>query len=360
MSGSAWYSKSDDFGESRLLPTLQALLPGKVVASLVVTWDAATGRRFLDGEFQYLNYMRVLGASVETEKFKRPQNSSRAPGGRYDRQVRAFGEERQRTLGDLKIAVVGLGGTGSLVVEQLGRVGVGEIVLVDDDVVDESNISRVLGVSLEDVGKSKVAVSKRHLRRFSDARLTVINDSALKQSVLEQMKMCDLVFGCVDNDRSRATLNRFAYQYLIPLIDMGIRLDARTGRVTAVAGRVSAVGPEMVCLRCSHHVSAERIRAESLPSDERQRLAKEGYVMGLEDAAPAVISLNTVIAGLAGTAFLNLFTGLTGGTQPLTQIYDATSGSVFATDQVHESGCDVCDAKVGVKGLGDAQVVSAY
>ena len=142
---------------------------------------------------------------------------------------------------------------------------------------------------------------------------------------------------------------------------MGIRLDARTGRVTATAGRVSVVGSDMVCLRCSHHLSSERIRAESLPRPERERLVDEGYVMGIEDAAPAVVSLNTVIAGLAGTAFLNLFTGLTGGIQPLSQIYDATSGSVFPTSQLHETGCDVCDAKkVGVKGLGDSQVVSAY
>jgi hypothetical protein len=123
---------------------------------------------------------------------------------------------------------------------------------------------------------------------------------------------------------------------------------------------MSLVGPDMTCLRCSHHLNSERIRSESLSASEREKLAKEGYVMGLEEAAPAVISLNVVVAGLAVTGFLNMFLGLTGGVQPTDQIYDARSGSVFPISQVHEDGCDICDPLVGIKGLGDAQVVSAY
>ncbi len=77
-------------------------------------------------------------------------------------------------------------------------------------------------------------------------------------------------------------------------------------------------------------------------------------------AAPAVVTLNTVVAGLAATAFLNLFTTLTGGVQPAAQIYDATTGAVFPVNEVHGAGCDVCDPRVGVKSLGDLQIVSAY
>jgi hypothetical protein len=201
---------------------------------------------------------------------------------------------------------------------------------------------------------------KKHLSKFTSAKIVAISDSALKQEVLNQLRECDLIFSCVDNDRSRAMLNRFAYQYFIPVIDMGVRLDARSGFVSAAAGRVSLVGPDMTCLRCSHHINSERIRSESLPASERMKLAKEGYVMGLEEAAPAVISLNTVVAGLAVTGFLNMFINLTGGQQPTNQIYDATAGSLFPVNQLHEVGCDICDSGVGVRGLGDAQIVSAY
>ncbi len=82
--------------------------------------------------------------------------------------------------------------------------------------------------------------------------------------------------------------------------------------------------------------------------------------MGIDEPAPAVISINTVVAGLGVTAGLNLFVGLTGGEQPLGQIFDAATGSVFATQPIHEKGCDICDETLGVKGLGDSQIVSAY
>jgi hypothetical protein len=170
----------------------------------------------------------------------------------------------------------------------------------------------------------------------------------------------DVVFLCVDYDRTRSILNRFAHQYLIPVIDHGTRLDARQGQVTAAAGRVSVVGSGLSCLRCSHHLNVERIRAESMPSAERAKLEREGYIMGIDEPTPAVVTINTVVAGLGATAGINLFVGLTGQPQPVDQIYDATSGAVFPVSARHDAGCDVCGPDEGTKGLGDLQIVSAY
>lgn len=359
MHGDARYSASDDHGESRLLAILQMLLPQSVVASLVVTRDDVTGRRFLSGRFAPLSGMRVVGSSITSTRFTKNRREG-AVESRYDRQVRAFGEAGQRLLSSLRVAVVGLGGTGSIVAEQLARIGVGHLILIDHDQVDETNLTRVLGARDRDVGRPKVSTLHRHLSGIARGTIEEIYASALKQDIVMSLRDCDAVFSCVDNDRTRAVLNRFAHQYQVPVIDMGVRIDARTGRVTAAAGRVSVIGNDLTCLRCSHHLSSTRILAESLPDAERERLAKEGYVMGVEEAPPTVISLNTVVAGLAVTAFLNLFAKLTGGCQPSDQMYDATSGSVFQVSTSHELGCDVCDPHVGVKALGDAQVVSAY
>ena len=90
-------------------------------------------------------------------------------------------------------------------------------------------------------------------------------DSVIRQHVLHQLRDCDLVFGCTDNHLSRAMLNRFARQYLVPVVDMGVRLDARAGKVTAVGGRTTLVGAGLACLRCSGHINARTGRAESLP-----------------------------------------------------------------------------------------------
>src|ERR1019366_4424594 len=119
-------------------------------------------------------------------------------------------------------------------------------------------------------------------------------------------------------------------------------------------------GAGFTCLRCSHHLNPERIRVESMPKDERGKLQQEGYIMGIDEPAPAVITINTVIAGLGATAGINLFVSLTGKPQPLNQIYDATSGVVFTVNPIHEPGCDICDNNSGVKALGDNQIVSAY
>jgi molybdopterin/thiamine biosynthesis adenylyltransferase len=360
--GAALYSASDDYGESQLLRVLEDLLPGKVVASLVATPVAVTGRRLATKGFMSLAGIRVVGLRVEHTS---PQGTSMVDrrdvvGEEFDRQVRAFGPESQRLLHSLHVGIVGLGGTGSIIAEQVVRVGVGRLTIVDNDTLDKTNLSRVLGATRRDVDKPKVDVAKHHLERSGDASIHAINDSAIRQEVLMRFRDCDLIFSCVDNDRSRALLNRFAHQYLVPVIDVGVRLDARSGDVKAAAGRVSVVGSGATCLRCSHHIDPERVRAESLPKAEREKLAAEGYVMGVAEPVPAVISLNATVAGLGATAFLNLFTNLTGGLQPAGQVYDATSGSVFPVAQVHEGGCDVCDPSRGVKALGDQQIVSAY
>ena len=266
----------------------------------------------------------------------------------------------QDVLRALKVGVVGVGGIGSLVVEQLARVGVEDLLVIDNDFIEESNLSRMFGSHAKDLGKRKVDVIAKHARALGANKVKPIPDSAIRQRILMSLRDRDVIFSCVDNDRTRAILNRFSYQYLVPVIELGTRLDGRGGLVRGAAGRIVLIGHGLACLRCSHYLNPERIRAESLPEKERNDLAREGYVMGIEEPAPAVISLNTAIAGLGVTAALNIFVNLTGGPQPSSQLYDATTGSVFTAMDVHDKGCDVCDEDVGVKGLGDLQIVSAY
>lgn len=357
----ACYSASDDHGERRLLGALGMLLPGCLPASLVLAERATTGRVLLNGQFQHLAGLKMLGAPITVFDFVSATNKGGAKvSSRFDRQVRAFGTEGQRTLESIKAAVIGVGGIGSLIAEQIVRAGVHDLLIIDDDTIDESNLSRVFGATLSDVGTDKVEVIARHLQSISSSPVEKVKGSAIRQSVLMKLRNRDLVFSCVDNDRTRAILNRFAHQYLVPVIDHGTRLDAREGQITAAAGRVTVVGTEFACLRCSHHLSPERILAESMSSSERAALRKEGYVMGIDEPAPAVVSINTVVGGLGATAGLNLMVNLTGGRQPIDQIYDARSGSVFAVAPTHDKACDVCSEQEGVKGLGDLQIVSAY
>jgi hypothetical protein len=357
--GEAWYSASDDVGEQRLLDTLAALLPQAWSASLVVTLDAVAGRELRDHTFVGITGITIAGVRSAIYRFD-TQADSPSFEERFDRQIRAFGEDGQTLIERLKVAVVGVGGIGSLVAEQLVRAGIRDLRLIDDDRVEESNVSRLFGATSDDNGKAKAEVISTYLNRIATSATTPFVGSAIRQTVLKELRDRDIVFLCVDNDRTRAILNRFAHQYLIPVIDHGSRLDAREGTITAAAGRVTVVGSGLACLRCSHHLNAERIRAESMSASERLTLQREGYIMGIDEPAPAVVTINSVVAGLGATAGLNLFVGLTGAPQPVDQIYDATSGAVFPVSPRHDGGCDVCDTDAGAKAIGDAEVVSAY
>jgi hypothetical protein len=89
MQGAARYSQSDDYGESRLLPVLGSLLKQRVVASLVITRNAAAGRRLVGQRFVSLEGLRIIGPSIVRNDFA--QGATRTTGSKYDRQVRAFG-----------------------------------------------------------------------------------------------------------------------------------------------------------------------------------------------------------------------------------------------------------------------------
>ncbi len=354
----ARYSPSDDFGERRLLKVLHDLLPGSSPASMLVSTEQITGRRLSGARFVSLGGMRVAGRRSEIVRFSAGRMA--VLGARFGRQVLAFGAEGQAIIQRLRIGIVGLGGTGSIVAEQLARMGVGDLTLVDDDLLEETNLSRVFGAKRSSVGRRKVEVAKEHVASLGADRVGAIFDSAIYQRVLMSLRDRDLVFSCVDNDRSRAILNRFAHQYLIPVVDLGVRIDARGGVVRAAAGRVVLAGSGLSCLRCSHYINSERIRAESMPRAEREALSKEGYVMGIDYPVPAVASLNAAIAGMGVTAAVNMFVNLTGEVSPMALHYDVTRGVVFSSVDVHDPGCDVCDEMLGLKGLGDAQPVSAY
>lgn len=359
----AEYSLSDDFGEGRLLPVLEQLLPNRTPASLLVTSQEIRGRILVGGTFVPMDSVTVVGQAVRrySPRDKQPRACSDPDVDLFDRQVRAIGADGQATLRALRVAIIGLGGTGSAVAEQLVRLGVLNLILVDPDSVDPTNLSRLWGSSPRHVGQLKVDVVRSHLQDISPAvAIQTISDTVVRQGVLGRLRHRDMVFACTDNHWSRAVLNRFAHQYLIPVVDMGVRLDARSGTVRAVGGQISLVGAGLCCLRCSRLISSEQVRAEAMPAAERNELAREGYVQGLSDPEPAIVSLNSTVAGMAVTSGVSMFTSLLGGHSPRQLRYDAARGMVFPVEVRHDDGCDVCSDSDGVKGLGDLQAVSAY
>src|SRR5207244_4164085 len=80
------------------------------------------------------------------------------PNALYDRQVRAFGGGVQGILSNLRVGVVGVGGTGSAVAEQLIRLGTGKLYVFDGDRLDDSNLTRVYESGSDQIGLKKVRI----------------------------------------------------------------------------------------------------------------------------------------------------------------------------------------------------------
>lgn len=224
----------------------------------------------------------------------------------FDRQVRAFGPAGQRVLRALRVGVVGAGGTGSGTFEQLVRLGVGQVILIDNDVVTKTNVTRIHGSTLDDAGAKKVAVLEAEGNRIGLGRQIIpIDGKVTTRRVAQALRHCDVVFGCTDDHWGRAVLSKLAYYYLLPVIDMGVVIDTDgQERVREIMCRITTVMPGTACLICRNEVDPNQIRWEQLHADERRRLVAEGYAPPLVGPDPSVVSYTTLTSGFSVSELL--------------------------------------------------------
>ena len=228
------------------------------------------------------------------------------PSDQFDRNIRAFGGEIQRVLGNLHIAVVGCGGTGSAVIEQLVRLGVRHLHLFDPDTLTIGNVTRVYGSYLDSVGEPKVNVSAAHVGQISpDAEVMTTQTKITLESTARLLIDADVVFGCTDDNAGRLVLSRIASYLLTPVIDCGVLLSSGPGgQLVGIDGRVTVLAPGTACLVCRNRIDPQRAAAEMLAHDEYGRLAEEGYAPALLDPEPAVVAFTTQVASAAVSELL--------------------------------------------------------
>ncbi len=303
---SDWYvgfSQIDLDSHERGYPALLQITRGMPVGALVF------GRRSIAGDIWMSQTERlavdetvVIGTMIER---LRPSLKSADSGvsQNHERQVRMFGKAGQAELADCHVGLLGLGGIGSLIAEYLARLGVGKFTLVDDDVVEESNLSRIVGASRSDaLGEvAKVEVAKRVILQASEhARIRTIVDDAAKESVARELAGCDYLFLAADSMRARLVFNALIHQYLIPGVQLGskIRHDPN-GVLIDVMSANRPVRPGKGCLWCNQLIDATALAKEAKTDAERK--AQE---YGVEEPNPSVISLNAISAAHAVNDFL--------------------------------------------------------
>lgn len=273
----------------------------------------------------------------------------------FDRQVRAFGGPVQAMLGRLRVGVVGVGGTGSAVVEQLVRLGVRNLVLVDPDRLSISNVTRVYGSDPTQVGQLKVDVASANAQRIaSDATIKAVAEAVTAEAVARALTGCDVLFGCTDDNAGRVVLSRLAAYYCIPLIDMGVLLDSAEGVLRGIYGRVTTWVPGHGCLLCRNRIDLARAAAETLPDVELQARQRDGYAPELGAVEPAVVTFTSLTAALAVNELLDRLIGYGPDSMPgevLARVQDREIGS----NTVRPRPGHFCDPASVAFGVGDTQ-----
>ncbi|WP_192179655.1 HesA/MoeB/ThiF family protein [Mesorhizobium amorphae] len=244
-----------------------------------------------------------------------------APSEVLSRQEAAFGTPFNEKLRSLRIAIVGGGGTGSSVATLAARAGVGELIIVDGDLLEDSNLNRVRGYRSCDIGASKAATLARYIRDLGLQVSVVAIQEYVNESpeAIDAISSADLVFGCTDDVAGREVLNQAVYYYCQGLIDCGLtgKIDLDQERQPYLRdhrGRVSTVLPEYgACLRCQGVVTEEKLSYESalkarpeLTELDPETLRKEYYLVGGGERAPGVGPFTSATADMAVATLFDL------------------------------------------------------
>ncbi len=316
-SGFSRFSDQDDRNEPELLELAQHRNGDTaILLSLLLTPDDMRGRLWSNsGKVAPLSMIRTIDSQINLE-YERQQDVETAEA--WNRQALAFGATLNHDLHHLRIGIVGCGGTGSAVAMLLGRLGVGQIALFDQDVVETTNLNRLHGATMEDARsrRPKVEVVKQMVEGSGLGTRVVAYKSWVRDvSCRDALKACDVIFGCTDDHEGRILLNRLAYFYLIPVFDMGLAIDVskeESPRINDLAGRVTILRPGTPCLICRKIVGLRRAREEALHRTnpgEYERQKREAYVIGEGNPNPAVVTFTTEVATMAVNELLSHLNG---------------------------------------------------
>ena len=260
--------------------------------------------------------IRVMGDGF---RFFYKDRGNGLPGEEFDRHVRAFGSESVQDLSQLRIGIVGCGGTGSAVANLLARLAPIRLVLIDNDIVDHSNLNRLHFSKRSDaiLGRYKVDVVAESVAEIGLVQSVIpLRKSVENTECRDALRACDVIFGCTDDHQGRNLLNRLAHFYLIPVIDLGLLIEPnKYGGYDSFDGRVTVVQPGRPCQVCRQLISLQMMQEESMRRNDPQvfeQHRRAGYITGGEDPNPVVVTFTSEVASMAVNELLHRLTGFRG------------------------------------------------
>ena len=205
-----------------------------------------------------------------------------------------LGPDSERALAETRVTIVGLGGGGSHIAQQLAHLGVGAVRLIDPQEIEASNLNRLVGATQADVeaARPKVEILRGLILGVRPTTHVHIAQKRWQQAD-ELIKDAHVVFGCVDGYQQRDYLESAARRFAIPYIDIGMDVAKVVPDHFAVAGQVIVSRPGEPCMRCIGFLNSER-------------LAREENTYGDAGINPQVVWTNGTLASLAVGEFIKL------------------------------------------------------
>lgn len=302
------FSKTDDESDHNLFSGIHAWLDDdKSHASCVMLPSGKMFGRFFHADMTHeiVHQISVAGSDVFNWYYSADKTINEQM---HSRNLQVFGKKTIQALSRMKVGVVGCSGTGSPVIEQLKRLGVGELVLVDPDFIDHVNLNRIVGSTFNDAEQKtlKVDVMKRGIEAVGfETKVTVFPTHISQREVVKELADCDFLIGGVDGTEGRHILNLISSHYIVPYIDLGVRIDADgQGGISGVYGTVHFIQPGGSSLLSRGQYTIEQLRAESIKRTNKEEYEKNRYLTKVNESSPAVISINMQVAATAINEFL--------------------------------------------------------
>jgi molybdopterin/thiamine biosynthesis adenylyltransferase len=361
-SGSVNFSGVDDRDEVSFLEFLSGEFDGINYASIVFSQQEYEARYWALENGMATSSPLTLRAPTQPERIRRSsEQRASAPmiedelgaEGFLNRTALALGHETLKEIvSSSSIMIVGAGGLGSAIAENLVHMGFGRLVLVDDDVVEKSNLNRIVGAYWEDAqaARPKVDVVARHLKAIRPSIRVRCERKKIEEVEIDaDLASLDWIVLATDSHSSRFSAQQLAFRLFIPFVSAGVAITVEDGMITDYSGEIIVVRPgDRFCLTCLNRLNPTKIAFEralerataaalsgdpenpggSDPRPDLERLKR--YVSGANVKEPAVKTLNGVVASLAVEQLIDQYTRRT--TQQPILVYERNKQSVIYGD----------------------------
>jgi len=319
--GNLYFSEMDDVNEKNILRGLSGCnFPGSFLISLILSDNIWIGRirQGINPEIILgIRHISVLNERLDLYGIQLPDELPTS----LERQEKAFGKPFNTKIQSLRVAIIGLGGTGSPIANLLARTGVGELILIDGDLLDESNLNRVSGFSKCDIGLNKANIVMRYIKCLGLKNKVVAIPKYINESTeaLDALSTADVIFGCTDDVAGRDLLNQALYYYSQVYIDVGLSGNVDNDQdgnsyLRTQKGRVSCILPEYgSCLRCQNVINDQMLSDEQKLKDNPELadlnpeiLKKHYYIFGANVQSPGIGAFTRGTANNAVATLMNL------------------------------------------------------